>query len=150
MSELLAWYKRNLSDLYFKKIQINIQRFVFLKCTIKIQLTYYDKILIMSIFDFFFYIYHAFFLIKKCTVLTYKNKQFHRSFCETFNQIEKNLTIILPNMEDPRMKIKSKTLTSMDILEHRAFFHKILYASRKISYEIKKVLICCWRFLTYV
>lgn len=93
----------------------------------------------MSIFDFF-YIYHAFFLIKKCTVLTYKNKQFHRSFCETFNQIEKKLTIILPNMEDPRMKIKSKTLTSMDILKHRAFFHKTLYASRKISFEIKRFL----------
>lgn len=65
----------------------------------------------MSIFDFF-YIYHAFFLIKKCTVLTYKNKQFHRSFCETFNQIEKKTDNYIAEYGGPAYENKIKNVNA--------------------------------------
>lgn len=43
-------------------------------------------------------------------------------------------------MEDPRMKIKSKTLTSIDILEHRAIFIKICMQAEKSPMKLKRFL----------
>lgn len=42
------------------------------------------------------------------------------SFCGRLNQFEEFLTVLSPNMDDKHLKIESKILMSMDILEHRA------------------------------
>lgn len=90
-----------------------------------IQLNFYDKICFtdhvgfISYFVRFFLLYKSTVKSEKCTIL-HMTSHLLLSFCESFNQTEEFLTVLSPSFDKQRLKNESKTLTSVDFLEHRS------------------------------